>query len=67
MDEASKTNSIRDLAFRERYLKGRIIDIGCGRDLVCSGAEPFDLPDGDAQEIASIRDNNAYDTVHSSH
>lgn len=67
MDEASKTNSIRNSAFRERYLKGRVIDIGCGRDLVCTNAEPFDLPDGDAQLIASLRENNAYDTVHSSH
>lgn len=67
MDEASKTNAIRDLGFKKRYLIGRIIDIGCGKDLVCAGAEPFDMPDGDAQEIASLRDNNVYDTVHSSH
>jgi len=67
MDEASKTNSIRNAVFRERYLSGRVIDIGCGRDLVCPSAEPFDMPDGDAQQIASLRENNAYDTVHSSH
>lgn len=67
MDEASKTNSIRDTAFRERFLRGRVIDIGCGRDLVCAGAEPFDMPHGDAQEIANLRENQAYDAVHSSH
>jgi len=67
MDETSKTNSIRDLNFTQRYLSGRVIDIGCGLDLVCPGAEPFDLPHGDAQQIASLREKNAYDTVHSSH
>lgn len=67
MREASKTNSIRDPLFNARYLKGRVIDIGCGEDLICPEAEPFDLQHGDAQEIAKLRENNAYDTVHSSH
>lgn len=67
MHEASKTNSIRDPLFQTHYLQGRVIDIGCGEDLVCPGAEPFDRPHGDAQEITRLRENEAYDTVHSSH
>lgn len=67
MDESRKTNRIRGPRFAEQYLAGVVIDIGCGRDPVCPGAEPFDMPHGDAAQIASLRPNDHYDTVHSSH
>jgi len=44
MNEATKTNRIRGEEFKLRYLSGRVIDIGCGKDLVVPGAIPFDLP-----------------------
>lgn len=65
--EASKTRRIRGATFEERYLRGRVIDIGCGPDLVVAHAEPFDLQHGDAQEIGSLREPGAYDAVCSSH
>lgn len=67
MDESTKTNRIRGPKFAEKYLQGTVIDIGCGTDPVCQWAEPFDLPHGDASDIASLRANDHYDTVHSSH
>jgi len=66
-DEASKTRAVRGSDFAATYLQGRVIDIGCGPDLIVPHAEPFDLEHGDAQEIASLRPNGAYDAVCSSH
>jgi SAM-dependent methyltransferase len=68
MREASKTNRIRGAGFVPRYLQGKaVLDIGCGPDLVVPWAEPFDLADGDANQIASLRPAESYDVVHSSH
>jgi SAM-dependent methyltransferase len=66
-DEASKTRLVREKDFELRYLQGRVIDIGCGPDLIVPHAEAFDLEHGDAQEIGSLRSNAAYDAVCSSH
>lgn len=60
MNETSKV--------RERLLPlltGRIIDIGCGTDPVLPTAEPFDRPQGDAQELREPAES--FDTVYSSH
>lgn len=65
--ETSKTNLIRDQRFFDAYLSGRVIDIGCGSDLVVPGAEPFDQVHGNAEEILQYRQAGSYDTVHSSH
>ena len=67
MDEALKTNRLRGDIFFEKYLTGRVIDIGAGNDLVIPTAERFDLEDGDANFITKYRDQNSYDSVHSSH
>jgi SAM-dependent methyltransferase len=67
MDEAKKTNKIRDPEFIKKYLPGKVIDIGAGNDLVCDWAEKFDLENGDANHIARHREPNTYDAVHSSH
>jgi SAM-dependent methyltransferase len=67
MDEAKKTNEIRGLNFFETYIKGRVIDIGAGSDLVSPDAERFDLEEGDANNITDYREIDFYDTVHSSH
>jgi SAM-dependent methyltransferase len=66
-DEASKTRAARGPQFESTYMRGAVIDIGCGPDPVVAHAEPFDLQHGDAQEIAALRPSGAYDTVHSSH
>ena len=67
MDEARKTNALRGEAFVRNYLRGTVIDIGAGKDLVCAHAERFDMEDGDANVISRFRPVNHYDTVHSSH
>ena len=67
MDEAKKTNLIRGDAFMSQYFQGKVIDIGAGNDLVCPGAERFDLEDGDANVITRYRQPDSYDCVHSSH
>jgi SAM-dependent methyltransferase len=67
MNEASKTNRVRGPAFIAAYLEGRVIDIGCGEDLVVPWAEPFDRVHGDASRISQLRPQAAYDCVHSSH
>lgn len=66
-DETSKTRALRGADFEALYLNGRVIDIGCGPDPIVAHAEPFDLQHGDAQEIARLRPNGAYDAVCSSH
>jgi SAM-dependent methyltransferase len=67
MDEAKKTNSLRGEEFKRRYLAGRVIDIGCGNDLVVPHAVPFDLAQGDAQCALDYFDTESFDCVHSSH
>jgi SAM-dependent methyltransferase len=67
MDEASKTNLIRGGDFVERFLKGRVLDIGAGKDPVCAWAESFDQQHGDANEIDHYYQPNSFDAVHSSH
>ena len=67
MDEARKTNALRGEDFIRKYLSGKVIDIGAGKDLVCEHAERFDRDDGDANVISRFRPANHYDAVHSSH
>jgi SAM-dependent methyltransferase len=67
MNEATKANAVRGPGFVAKYLQGRLIDIGAGRDLVCPWAERFDIEDGDANLITRYRQPGAYDAVHSSH
>lgn len=66
-EEAKKTNAVRSDEFRARYFSGKVIDVGCARDLVVPHAEPFDLEQGDAQYVLKYRAAGAYDCVHSSH
>lgn len=65
--ESTKTRMIRGDTFEHAYLSGRVIDVGCGPDLVVPHAEPFDLEHGDAGRISTFREPLAYDAVHSSH
>ncbi len=67
MNETSKTNAIRGPKFAAKYLTGKVLDIGCGEDIVCPGAQPFDLVHGDAQNIRKFLPEQSFDTVHSSH
>ncbi len=48
-------------------MSGKVLDIGCGRDLVVPHAQPFDLPHGDANYIARYLPAESFDCVHSSH
>lgn len=77
MHEASKALSRRlhDSRFATRYFVGNGIDIGCGPDPVSQYAEQFplmrqvknwDMPDGDAQFLATVADQS-FQFVHSSH
>ena len=67
MKEASKTNRVRDDAFRSRYFAGSVLDIGSGPDPVVPHAQPFDREHGDANEIARYLAGAEFDCVHSSH
>jgi SAM-dependent methyltransferase len=67
MFEAKKTNRIRDPEFLARYMSGKVLDIGCGRDLIIPHAQPFDLRHGDANYIAYYLPAESFDCVHSSH
>lgn len=67
MNETEKTNKLRGPKFIEEYLSGNLIDIGAGKDLVCTWAERFDIEDGDANFITKYRQKESYDAVHSSH
>jgi SAM-dependent methyltransferase len=65
--EASKTNRVRDQAFRDTYFAGTVLDIGSGPDPVVPHARPFDREHGDANRIARHLNGEAFDCVHSSH
>ena len=67
MDEASKTEKIRGPEFRSKYFSGRVLDIGCGDNLVVPNAIPFDKEQGDAQNILNYLKPSTFDCVHSSH
>ena len=67
MDETSKTNRVRGTDFAEKFLRGKVLDIGCGKDIVCHWAQPFDQEHGDAQRISEFLPKESYDTVYSSH
>jgi SAM-dependent methyltransferase len=67
MKEASKTNRIRGPAFAELYLRGNVLDVGAGDDLVCASARRFDACDGDANHLRRYFEPESFDTVHSSH
>ncbi len=77
MHESSKSifHKIKDSRYVTRYLVGDGIDIGAGPDSMGQYNEFFplmkscrawDLPDGDAELMATVRDET-YDFVHSSH
>ena len=40
--EASKTKLINGPEYYRRFMSGRVLDIGCGPDLVVEHAQPFD-------------------------
>lgn len=77
MHESSKSifHKISDSRYATRYIVGDGIDIGSGNDSLAQYFEFFplmrscrswDLPDGDAELMASISDET-FDFVHSSH
>jgi ubiquinone/menaquinone biosynthesis C-methylase UbiE len=66
LDEASKTCSIYPELF-QKFVNGRVIDIGAGRDPITKGALIFDKLQGDAQKIDKFFPEESFDTVFSSH
>jgi SAM-dependent methyltransferase len=67
MFEATKTRAVRGEAFERTYFSGSVLDIGCGPDPVVPHAQPFDLEQGDANEISKFLAAESFDCVHSSH
>ena len=63
--EASKTKQLMNDSERA-ILQGEGIDIGCGLDPIAQSAQPFDMQDGDANEITKYVDKE-FDYVFSSH
>ncbi|MEM7196745.1 MAG: methyltransferase domain-containing protein [Pseudomonadota bacterium] len=77
MRETSKSimRRVHDSRFANRYFVGDGIDIGCGHDSIdlyreffpaLKSCRPWDMPDGDAQYLATIGDQSL-DFAHSSH
>lgn len=69
MNETQKTNRLRSDGFFKKYFQGRVLDIGCGNDLVVPYAEPHDILYGhaDAGRILNNENKESYDCVYSSH
>ncbi len=51
----------------QRHFTGRVLDIGCGNDLVVPHAQPFDQQHGNAERILEHLAPAQFDCVHSSH
>lgn len=67
MKEASKLLSRWNKDYiSQNYLKGKILDIGCGNDKIKPDADGWDKEQGDAQYLETVEDET-YDTVFSSH
>lgn len=70
MDEMTKSHVCRLRHDDYKFIKGAILDIGCGSDPIKvdppSTVRGWDLPDGDAQYLASI-DDRSFDTIVSAH
>jgi SAM-dependent methyltransferase len=77
MNETSKAliRRLNDTRYANTYFCGKGIDIGAGDDSLGRYKQQFplmtqvrawDLPDGDAQKMATVEDDT-YDFVHSSH
>ena len=66
-NETSKTRLVRSEDFDKKYLQGKVLDIGAGKDRVCVNADGFDIDDGDANRILDFLERTSYDTVYSSH
>lgn len=70
MHEASKAAQRRGREFK--YIKGSVIDIGCGLDPILNlydgitNFHPWDLEDGDGQYLKGMEDMT-FDCAHSSH
>lgn len=56
MLEVRKTSRIRGETFIDRYFRGRVLDVGCGKELFVPHAVPFDLerPQGDASGFTRV-------------
>lgn len=65
--EASKTNRVRGADFAGLYLRGKVLDVGAGGDLVCAWAQGFDREHGDANVVDRYFPPGSFDAVHSSH
>lgn len=73
MYEASKAMRRRIAKGEIKYFKGEGLDIGCGPDIISKHTvegmgyvRGWDMEDGDAQYLASVKDGT-FDFVHSSH
>lgn len=62
-----KTNRLRSPERIAGLFAGRVLDIGCGDDLVVPHAEPFDRAQGNAERILDHLPPGSFDCVHSSH
>jgi SAM-dependent methyltransferase len=49
----------------DMVLRGRVLDVGSGDDLL-SNAEPFDLDQGDANDLRPYYEERSFDAVHAS-
>lgn len=70
MNETTKSHNTRLRHGDYEFLKGQVLDIGCGPDPIVlpppSTVRGWDLPDGDAQYLEGI-DDKSFDVVFSSH
>jgi SAM-dependent methyltransferase len=65
MNESSKSKQHFSL-WEMSVLSGRVIDIGAGADAVVPNALPFDVQQGDANNITAF-ESGSFDCVYSSH
>src|SRR5262249_36474782 len=59
--------AVRSHDFYDRFMTGRVLDIGCGDDPCVPHAVHFDKEQGDANEILHYLEPESFDCVHSSH
>ena len=66
MTQTHKTKALLSTSL-EKFLTGKILDIGAGRDPISPQAQIFDKQHGNAEDILDYLANEEFDTIYSSH
>lgn len=66
MTQSHKTKALHSSSI-DKFLEGKILDIGAGKDPISADAQIFDKQHGNAENILDYLNKEEFDTIYSSH